>query len=239
VDSVSNNGTITVNSNNSSSSTLIVNGAMSGTGALSVLSGGLLAFSANVGSESVNTLSMTGTAKLDLNNNRLFINYGSGTDPIASIEAWVKNGYFNTGGPAIISSAPLFVNGLQYGIGYADGADGVVAGLPSGEIEIMYTLLGDANLDGSVNGDDFTLMSDNFNDGVTDGWDKGDFDYSGSVNGNDFSLMSGNFNEGASAAAPGLANGISLTNVPEPGAVLLGGMVLAGALGRRRRASFR
>ena len=55
------------------------------------------------------------------------------------------------GGPSIISSdiaTDDIASGLSYGIGYADGADGAVAGLPSGEIEIMFTLLGDANLDG-------------------------------------------------------------------------------------------
>ena len=57
------------------------------------------------------------------------------------------------------------------------------SGLLAGQIEIMYTLLGDANLDNKVNGTDFNLMATNFNQAVTNGWDKGDFNYDGKVNG--------------------------------------------------------
>ena len=78
-----------------------------------------------------------------------------------------------------------------------------------------------------MNGADFTLMAANFNDSVTNGWDKGDFNYSNTVNGDDFVLLADNFNDFASqsdvsaADLPALdafaaANGISLTNVPEP-----------------------
>jgi len=61
-------------------------------------------------------------------------------------------------------------NSASYGIGYADAADpGNPAGLASGQIEIMYTLLGDANLDGAVNGTDFAILAANFNQAVS-GW---------------------------------------------------------------------
>jgi hypothetical protein len=72
--------------------------------------------------------------------------------------------------------------------------------LTAGQIEIACTLLGDANLDGKVNGADFTLMAAHFNDSVTNGWDEGDFNYSGAVNGADFVLQSNNFNQLASNA---------------------------------------
>jgi hypothetical protein len=110
----------------------------------------------------------------------------------------------------------------------------------------MYTLLGDANLDGKVNGTDFNLMATNFNQAVTDGWDKGDFNYDNKVNGNDFVLLASNFNQFASQSAVSAAdlaaldsfaaaNGISLANVPEP--MSAGMMVMAGLgiLRRRRR----
>jgi hypothetical protein len=109
----------------------------------------------------------------------------------------------------------------------------------------MYTLLGDANLDGKVNGTDFDLMATNFNQAVTNGWDKGDFNYDGKVNGNDFVLLADNFNQFASQSAVSAtdvaaldtfaaANGISLVNVPEPMSV---GMMVTTGLGiiRRRR----
>ena len=148
------------------------------------------------------SLSLTGTGTLDIGNNRIIIDYSTGNDPIASIESWINNGYYGTAGPAIISSditADDAASGLSYGIGYADGADGAVAGLPSGEIEIMFTLLGDANLDGTVNSEDFTPFSTNI--GQPGVWDQGDFNYDGTVNTEDFTPFSHNLGQSASLAA--------------------------------------
>jgi hypothetical protein len=180
---------------------------------------------------------------VDLGNNRLIIDYGNGPDPIASIAQWIANGYYNLPGPKIISSAIAAADaasGLGYGIGYADGADGTVAGLSSGEIEIMFTLLGDANLDGTVNTEDFTLFSEHLGQrGIM--WDDGDFNYDETVNSEDFTSFSHNLGQTASLAATAgvseSANGISLANVPEP--MSAGIMVMAGLriLRRRRRSS--
>ena len=234
------------------------------TGALTI-SGGEVKLATNVtqGSQSANTpvtaplsnvnitsLSIAGSGTLDIGNNHIVINYGSGTDPIGSIATWIADGAYGNGttvtwtGTGIIAS-PAQAN-PSYGIGYADSADpGNPAGLSSGQIEIMYTLLGDANLDGKVNGTDFNLMATNFNQAVTDGWDRGDFNYDGKVNGNDFVLLADNFNQFASQSAVSAAdlaaldnfaaaNGISLVNVPEPGTA---GLLLLAGLGRiaRRR----
>ena len=73
------------------------------------------------------------------------------------------------------------------------------AGLSSGTIEIKYTLLGDADLNGIVNGTDFGILAANFNKGVS-GWDQGDFDYHDVVNGHDFGDLAANFNKGATGA---------------------------------------
>jgi len=108
----------------------------------------------------------------------------------------------------------------------------------------MYTLLGDANLDGSVNGIDFSIMATNFNKGDQvghSGWDEGDFNYDGSINGSDFALLSANFNQGASESdlaaleSFAAANGL-MADVPEPACATM--MVMAGlGISRRRRRS--
>jgi len=196
----------------------------------------------------LNQLTISGAGEFNITNGHIFIDYGGGPDPIASIGAWVASGYaggsWNGSG---IMSTNAQTNSKSYGIGYADSADPVnPANLSSGTIEIMYTLLGDANLDGKVNGIDFNLLATNFNQAVTNGWDKGDFNYDGKVNGIDFNLLAANFNQLASQSDAAYlaalnsfaaANGISLANVPEPASVAM--MVIAGLgiLQRRRRSS--
>ncbi len=190
-------------------------------------------------------------AKIDIGSNTLTINYAGLESPVATIAALIASGYNNGAwnGPGIISSAAQTpTNGLLYGVGYADSADGVVGGLASGQIEVKYTLLGDANLDGVVNGSDFSILAANFGLGVTN-WDQGNFLYGSSVNGSDFSALAANFGQGDSGAAvvvsPGdvaaldafaAANGL-MADVPEPaslGSIALGGCFL---FARRRSAT--
>jgi autotransporter-associated beta strand protein len=214
------------------------------------ITGGTLRLGTNTGNPTVSSLSIS-SGEMDIGNNTLFITYGS-SDPISTIAGYIKTG-FNSGnwnGTGIISSsARTTTNGLKYGVGWADGKDNVVSGLNSGTIELKYTLLGDANLDGTVNGSDFSIMAANFGTGATN-WDQGNFLYTSSVNGTDFSALAVNFGAGVSGAdgeageevtqsdvaaldAFAAANGLE-ADVPEPGS---GVAILAGAavLGRRKR----
>ena len=155
----------------------------------------------------LSTLAIATTGTLDVANNEVLINYGSGPDPISTIANWIASGHAAGAwnGTGIISSVAQ--TNPAYGLGYADSADaGNPAGLFAGQIKILYTLLGDANLDGKVNGTDFNLMANSFNQAVTDGWDRGDFNYDGAVNGTDFVLMSDNFNQFAQIAVPAVAS---------------------------------
>jgi hypothetical protein len=223
---------------------------ISGTGSLTIgtLTGGagVLHMIHNAGGSSQSALIVGPNATFDLNNNHFFINYGSAADPIASIIAYIKSGYSGGlwTGQGIDSSAAATNNPVssnpQYGIGYADFADaGNPAGLASGQIEIKYTLLGDANLDGAVNGADFAILASNFNKAVH-GWDQGDFNYDGAANGTDFAALAANFNKGASQSADAALNSFASTNglmadVPEPLSAGLMGLVSVGSLTRRRR----
>jgi hypothetical protein len=172
-----------------------------------LLNGGSLQLAAGSGGCSVTSLTIAANASLNLNNNHLFINFAGGTDPISTIAGYLTAGY-NHGawnGPGIMSSSA--VSNHAYALGYADGKDGVVSGLASGQIEIKYTLLGDANLDGLVNGSDLAILTANFNQPVT-AWDQGDFDYGSVVNGSDLALLAANFNQAASGAAVAPAAGV-------------------------------
>jgi hypothetical protein len=224
---------------------------VSGTGSLTIGDGvnaSVLQMNYDAGGSSQSALIIEAGSTFDLNDNHFFINYGSNADPLATLKGYIKSGY-NGGawnGPGIISSAAQTkTNGLRYGIGYADSADpGNPAGLSSGQIELKYTLLGDANLDGIVNAADFTILAANFNQTVT-GWDQGDFNYDGIVNAADFTDLAANFNQSASGAASAgdvaaldafvAANGISLANVPEPASLGLSTFGAVSILARRRR----
>jgi hypothetical protein len=231
---------------------------ITGTGIVAI-TGGKTILSGSGTASQVNSLTLSGPGTLDVTNYSLTINYGTGNQsPILAIQSYLKTGY-NGGawnGAGIDSSAVAALNASQsrliYGIGYADGADGIVPNLSSGEIEIVPTLAGDAKLQGNVVFGDFQLLSQYF--GLTGSWDEGNFHYGSAVDFGDFQLLSQNFGATSSALTGGelaslngfaaqfgdrlegnAGGGFSLVSVPEPvsaGLLALGGVVF---LNRRRR----
>jgi hypothetical protein len=238
---VTNNGSLIVSANQTI-------GNLSGAGALTVGNGSanILQLASNSGGSTVSSLIINGAAALDLTNNYLTINF-TGADPISTIRQYLANGYNGgawNGGGGIDSSAANIHPG--YALGYADGSDGVVSGLMPGQIEIAYTLYGDANLDGVVNGTDFNIMATNFNQ-YAPNWDQGDFNYDNVVNGSDFVLLADNFNQFASGGSEydessdvaalyafAAANGF-LADLPEPASFTFLLIGVMGTLARRRR----
>ncbi len=241
-----NNGAVTV----TGPSALIA--GINGAGTLTVGNGSsptLLRLTPSSGGSLQSALTINAGSSLDIVNNHLFITYGSNPDPISSIVGYLKTG-FNGGswnGPGIMSSAVALTHG--YSLGYADSADpGNPAGLATGTIEIKYTLLGDANLEGSVTGDDFTILVGNLGKSGKS-WDQGNFLYNSdnSVTGDDFTALVDNLGKsttGADVSIPqavytavdayAAANGL-MADVPEPASAGLLGLLTAGVLVRRRR----
>jgi RHS repeat-associated protein len=144
----------------------------------------------------VNSLNIMTGGTLDLTNDKLIVNYGSSSDPNFTIRSDLASGYNGGGwnGTGIDSSSAA--GNSAYALAYADGADGVVSGLPSGQVEVLYTLSGDADLNSVVNGTDFGILAGNFGKSVSN-WDQGDFNYDGVVNGSDFGSLAANFGKGA------------------------------------------
>jgi autotransporter-associated beta strand protein len=207
------------------------------------ITGGTLKLAVSTGLASIKSLAISGTGTFDISNNHVVINYGApANDPISSIIALLKTGY-NSGawnGLGGIDSSAVAGNS-GYTIGYADAADvGNPAGLASGTIEVAFTLIGDADLNHTVNGIDFGILAANFNKTVSR-WDQGDFDYNNIVNGIDFTALAANFNKAASSASDlaaleafAAANGL-LADVPEPATLGFLAVGACGLLARRRR----
>ena len=227
--------------------------ALSGTGTLNIGNGthNVVELAVGSGGATQGGLTIAANSSLDIGDNHIILNDPSGGID-ATIRAYLAAGYNNgnwngtsaTAGTIITSAA----TGTKYGIGYADGADGGISGISSGQLEVKYTLYGDANLDGSVNSIDFGDMAANFGKSGKV-WDQGDFNYDGTVNSIDFGLLAGNFGKSvggnadvtsadwAALDAFAAANGL-MADVPEPATTaLLLVPAITLAVRRRRRSS--
>jgi alpha-tubulin suppressor-like RCC1 family protein len=120
----------------------------------------------------------------------------------------------NQSGTAIFNSANKF--------------DGTTPGIS--DILVKYTYYGDANLDGKVDGSDYSRIDNGYLNHLT-GWYNGDFNYDGVVNGSDYTLIDNTYNTQGAVLSAQLAP-VS-TSVPEPAGISLL-VVTAGLLGRRR-----
>jgi hypothetical protein len=160
------------------------------------------------------------TSTLDLSNNDLDIANGD----LTTITSQATQGYtIGTGG--ILSSAAMSDPAQLTTIGVLQNSiDGTTTGSPlygsgtslglfdgtspaSSDVLLKYTYIGDANLDGTVDGSDYNRIdSASLSPAVARSpaprWFNGDFNYDGVVNGSDYTLIDNAYNtQGASLAA--------------------------------------
>jgi hypothetical protein len=236
--------------------TISNSGQLNITGTVQVYGGGVL--NVHGGTITMGGLSIAEGGVVDLGEGNSFIvNYRSGNDPAATIRGYLISGY-NAGGAKWtgtgIASNDAASNPSAYAVGYADGGNPVDAantGVPAGEIEVMCTVAGDANLSGGVDLSDLVIVASDFGETGAD-WAQGDVNYDGNVDLSDLVIVASNF--GASLASVPTADftgsfaaewqlavaevhGSDVT-VPEPIGISL--IAAAGlALRRQRRGKFK
>src|SRR5205814_3448615 len=174
------------------------------------------------GSTSVLTAvpSISATAKLDLDDNSMVINY-AGASPIAAARTLLAKGRGPAGfgnatwhglGGITSSKASTAAQGLggtgdgvNLAIGYGEnsalplGSYTTFAGqtVGSSSILVKFTRGADADLDGVVGNSDVTIVGGKFGAAGSGEWYFGDFDYSGSCDNADVTALGGLFNPSA------------------------------------------
>jgi hypothetical protein len=206
-------------------------------GDLAVLPDGSDTGASNVKSLAIATNGPDYTARLNLNNNAMVIDYTGGS-PLVAIQSAIASGYHGgdwTGtGITSDTAANVAVNPSQpykTAIGFAEATD-LFNTFPQtfhgqtiddSSILLAYTLYGDADLNRSVDTIDFNILAANFSQSGQR-WSRGDFNFDGSVDTTDFNLLAANFSQTLSAGFPGAL-------VPEPGCAAA---LLALLIPRRR-----
>ncbi len=173
-------------------------------------------------------LGLLASAGLNIEHGAAVLDYTGLTDPIsldpvantlmqqAHANGWVIDPTHPVG------STTAATDPLVHALGWTDT---VVDGRTV--LTVMYTLCGDADLSGTVNGSDLNVVLSNYNKtGMY--WSQGDFNYDGTVNGADLNMVLSNYNQSVSVGAA----------VPEPSSLLLAVAGLAGLVAyawRKRR----
>jgi hypothetical protein len=96
----------------------------------------------------------------------------------------------------------------------------------TGDILVAYTFFGDANLDGKVDGSDYSLIDagyasnrPGFTGTVLTGWYNGDFNYDGVIDGSDYALIDNAYNNQSPYGADASAQLATVIAAPIPGTV--------------------
>jgi autotransporter-associated beta strand protein len=239
--------------------TLILSGsaAFPSTTALNISTGATVQLAAHTGG-SANTvvlttsqLTLAGTTGswgglLDLTNNSLIVRYGSLANTTSQVTTAFANGSW-TGAAGITSSTAAADTSHLTAVGVLKNDNAGTAiyttfdntSTVDGDILVKYTYYGDANLDGAVDGSDYTRIDAAFNNPALTGWANGDFNYDGKVDGSDYTLIDNAFNSQGTTLGSNplvlIADSTAQIAVPEPAMLGLLGMAIGFQCGRRRR----
>jgi beta-glucanase (GH16 family) len=202
------------------------------------VSGGVLALlpaGAAAPATVVDALAITG-GLVDMGDNELVIRGGSVSAVRALVASWWNAGARNGSGLGTSLSAPggittLAVRGNATLFGWAEFAVFAGVNVTTADVLVMYTYLGDVNLDGRIDASDINGVLNGWTNNLT-GWQNGDTNYDGVVNGADYSnLLLALAGQGAPLGwddGPG-------ASIPEPAALgPMGAALLLSCLRRRR-----
>jgi hypothetical protein len=160
-------------------------------------------------------LNIDSTSQLDLADNDLVDHDGN----ISAVTALLRTGYDSAGaywqGDGIISSIAATAlmttlgSGQPASLGTFDGET-----VSTHDVEVRYTYFGDANLDGQVDGSDYSLIDNGYLNQLT-GFANGDFNYDGVIDGSDYTLIDNAFNRQGVALDDAIA--LPTTQIDVPG----------------------
>jgi autotransporter-associated beta strand protein len=120
----------------------------------------------------------------DVQSGKIVFDYAGGSDPAATIQGLLNSRIYSSTADA------------SHTLGWLDD-------VANSNVTVMYTLYGDANLDGTVNGADLIIVLSNYNQtGMT--WAQGDFNGDGTVNGADLIMVLSNYNQGIGVSTAGV-----------------------------------
>jgi carbonic anhydrase/acetyltransferase-like protein (isoleucine patch superfamily) len=178
----------------------------------------------------VSVLSIAGSGRLDLADNDMIIDYGTGGSPAAAVRTWLAYGRLGLT-PSLVTTTASPSPPHATALGYVDNTlvqipsfAGQALAAPFGQVLIKHTYAGDTNLDGQVTAADMVNIVANLGRSGAQ-WFTGDLNHDGAVTLDDLAEVQAGLGAGAVTgpllAAPAKAATPSKAAPPAKAAALL------------------